>query len=238
MTIDHPLARITPLVTIAHRAGNSIELAQQATGAGVDIVEADLWLHSGRLEVRHSKTIGPLPLRWDRWWIRLYPPTCLDLETLLCELDPETTVMLDLKGRNPDLPGKLLEICRRVRPDQQILVCSQTWPMLEQLRHEPDVAVIYSIGNRRQLARAWTMLEGEGCDAVSIHSDLLNPDSIRKLLARVPAIITWPINDHARLERVRRLGVTGIISDSLELLDEVRTTMKRPGVQPRLVDAT
>jgi glycerophosphoryl diester phosphodiesterase len=238
MTIDHPLVGATPLVTIAHRAGNSIELARKAAYAGVDIVEADLWLYDGRLEVRHSKTIGPLPLRWDRWWIRLFPPQCLDLETLLCELDPGTTVMLDLKGRNPELPGKLLEVCRRIRPGRQILVCSQTWPMLEQLRHEPDVAVIYSIGNRRQLARSWTMLEREGYEAVSIHRDLLTPESTRQLFARVPAIITWPINDHVRLERVRSLGVTGIISDSLELLHEVRTAMKHPVEESRLVDAT
>lgn len=238
MTTDHPLVGATPLVTIAHRAGNSIELARRAAESGVDVVEADLWLHGGRLEVRHSKTIGPLPLRWDRWWIKLFPPPCLDLESLLRDLDPETTIMLDLKGRNSDLPGKLLEVCRRVRPGRQILVCSQTWSMLEQLRHEPDVAAIYSIGNRRQLARSWKILEREGYEAVSIHSDLLTPETTRQLLARVPAIITWPINDHVRLERVRRLGVTGIISDSLELLDEVQTTLKHPAQEPLLREAT
>jgi glycerophosphoryl diester phosphodiesterase len=218
---DHPLVNTPRPITVAHRAGNDIALARHAAEAGVDIVEADLWLYQGRLEVRHSKTIGRLPLRWDRWWIKFWPPPVLELDVLLRSLDPNTTVMLDLKGRHPDLPGRLLETCRRVRSGKRILVCSQTWLLLEQLRHEPDVSVIYSIGNQRQLARAWSMLEREGYDAVSIHNELLDFQTTPRLLERVSAIITWPINDHARLERVRNLGVTGVISDSLDLLREI-----------------
>jgi hypothetical protein len=217
----HPLLVTRPPVLIAHRAGNNLDVARNTAAAGVDIVEADLWLYQGRLEVRHSKTIGPLPLRCDRWWIQFYPPPCLQLEDLLRGVDTNTTIMLDLKGRHPDLPQRLLEVCRRERPGQQILVCSRTWTYLEVLRHEPDVDVVYSIGNRRQLTQAWKMLEQEGYDAVSIHNELLTPETTRKLLERVPAIITWPINDRVKLELVNNLGVTGVISDSLELLSEI-----------------
>jgi hypothetical protein len=219
--VDHPLVNVPKPVTIAHRAGNDIPLARHAAALNVDIVEADVWLYEGRLEVRHSKTIGKLPLRWDRWWIKFWPPPPLLLDELLRTLDPSTTVMLDLKGRDPELPEKLLEVCRRERPGRQILACSQTWSFLEELRNEPDVAVIYSIGSSRQLRRAWLMLEREGYDAVSIHNELLTPESTRRLLDRVSAIITWPINDHTTLERVARLGVTGVISDSFDLLREI-----------------
>jgi glycerophosphoryl diester phosphodiesterase len=217
----HPLSELPRPVTISHRAGNDIRTARRAAESGVDIVEADIWRYQGRLEVRHSKTVGRLPLRWDRWWIRFYPPPALELADLLRELETETTVMLDLKGNDPSLPRELLEICRRERPGMPILACSQTWSYLEQLRHEPDVSVIYSIGNRRQLARAWKMLEQEGYDAVSIHNEILTPETTSQLLDRVQAIITWPINDHYRLDRVSRLGVTGVISDSLDLLREI-----------------
>jgi hypothetical protein len=48
------------------------------------------------------------------------------VKKMRCEtLKPETAVMLDLKGRNPDLPRRLVEEMRRVRPGTQILVCSQ-----------------------------------------------------------------------------------------------------------------
>jgi glycerophosphoryl diester phosphodiesterase len=217
----HSLARLTAPVTIAHRAGNAIEDVRKATAAGVDVVEADLWLHRGRLEVRHSKTLGPFPVRWDRWWIDFAPGPCLDLHMLLETLGPGTTVMLDLKGRNRDLPRRLLQTYRAARPGQGILVCSQTWSFLDALEDEPDVDTVCSIGNRRQLRRAWPMLEQQRYDAVSIHSRLLTRDTVHRLRQHVDSIITWPINDRARFNRVRDLGITGVISDSLPLLHEI-----------------
>ena len=219
----HPLLSMETPVTVAHRAGNDLARARAAADAGVDVIEADLWLHRGRLEVRHSKTLGQLPLRWDRWWIRFRPEPDLDLETLLKSIPDEVVVMLDLKGRDPELPARLLDVSRRVRPGRGVLVCSQTWPLLENLRGEPDVSLVYSIGNGRQLARALPMLEQAGYDAVSIHNELLTPETVRELRARVPAIITWPINDRSAYRRVQELGVTGVISDSLDLLREIES---------------
>lgn len=218
---DHPLRAIDPPITIAHRAGNSVVQAKAAEASGTDVVEADVWLHRGRLEVRHAKTLGGVPVRWDRWWIDLRPSPCLDLAGLLQSISPDTLVMLDLKGRNPGLPARVLEESRRVRPEVGILACSQNWGMLARLRDEPDVALVYSIGNRRQLARSWRMLEQEGVDAVSIHTRLLNPKTVRQLRERVPVIITWPINTRPAYDRVRQLGVDGLISDSPAMLEEI-----------------
>ena len=52
---------------IAHRAGNDPAHARSAWEAGADLIEADVWLYRGRLEVRHTKTMRGLPLLWDRW---------------------------------------------------------------------------------------------------------------------------------------------------------------------------
>ena len=61
-----PVSATEPL-TVAHRAGNDLAALREACSAGVDLVEADLRYHRGRLEVRHLKTMGPVPLLWDRW---------------------------------------------------------------------------------------------------------------------------------------------------------------------------
>jgi hypothetical protein len=63
-----PLTRVPFLV--AHRAGNQLDLlrAAEADHCGA-IVEADVHLFRGRLEIRHLKTLGPLPVFWDRWQI-------------------------------------------------------------------------------------------------------------------------------------------------------------------------
>ena len=57
---------------IAHRAGNDPAHLRAAEDAGADVIEADLHLWRGRLELRHLKTAGPLPVYWDRW--ALAPP--------------------------------------------------------------------------------------------------------------------------------------------------------------------
>ena len=54
---DRPDERL-PLA-IAHRSGNHLERLQPAVAAGADLIEADVWLHRGKLEVRHLKTLGP-----------------------------------------------------------------------------------------------------------------------------------------------------------------------------------
>ena len=49
----------TPLL-IAHRAGNDPAHLRAAEAASADVIEADLHLWRGRLELRHLKTAGPL----------------------------------------------------------------------------------------------------------------------------------------------------------------------------------
>jgi glycerophosphoryl diester phosphodiesterase len=217
----HGLLDLPKPITIAHRAANDLAYARKAELARVNVIEADIWLYQNRLEVRHSKTIGPLPLRWDRWWIRFWPEPDLTLDQLLGAVSQDTVIMFDLKGSHPDLPRRLMDTIRTARPGTQIVVCSQTWPYLERLKHEPDVSVVYSIGSTRQLGRAWEMLEREGYDAVSIDCRLLTEETTRQLLERVPVVVTWPINDQDTLNRVLGFGVTGVISDSLELLEEI-----------------
>ena len=107
---------------IAHRAGNEPERLRAAERGGADVIEADLHLRRGRLELRHLKTVGSLPVYWDRW--ALAPPWRRfdDLGDLLAAAQPETALLLDLKGRDPAVarmtsdgawPGR--PRCRRLR---------------------------------------------------------------------------------------------------------------------------
>ena len=53
------------MLTVAHRAGNSVRSLREALAAGVDLVEADVHRYRRRLEIRHRKWLGPRHL-WDR----------------------------------------------------------------------------------------------------------------------------------------------------------------------------
>ena len=44
---------------VAHRAGNDLDRLRRAQELGLGVVEADLHLYAGRIEVRHLKTLGP-----------------------------------------------------------------------------------------------------------------------------------------------------------------------------------
>src|ERR1043165_2169704 len=88
---------------VAHRAGNDLELLRRAEAVRPGLIEADVHLFRGRLEVRHLKTLGPLPILWDRWYLASPRTPRLQLGELLAGAGPETALMLDLKGRDARL---------------------------------------------------------------------------------------------------------------------------------------
>ncbi|HUG14795.1 MAG TPA: glycerophosphodiester phosphodiesterase [Thermomicrobiales bacterium] len=217
-------------VIIAHRYGNSPDLVEPARRAGADILEADVWLHRGRLEVRHSKTLGPLPIIWDRWWIARRPGRPWQADQLLRATPRSLPIMFDLKGRNLALPGALIHAVRRDGGARPIIVCSPNWSLLEPFRAHPDISIVHSIGSEQALAAAWGALEDDWRDAVSIHNELLNDAIVARLKSLVDAVVTWPINTDEQLDRVLGFGVDGLTSDNLDLMERAATQRRDPSV--------
>jgi len=203
---------------IAHRAGNDLERLREAEGLGVNFVEADLTLWRGRVEVRHLRTIGPIPIFWDRW--RLANPFAprLRLEALLEAISPRTELMLDLKGRNARLAQLVL---KQLTGGHAITVCSRSWRLLEPFRGRPDIRVVYSIGSFRELNRLIAQFEGRELDGVSVHERLLDARTVAELSRRAAVIMTWPINSLNRAHELTALGVNGLISDDLALASTI-----------------
>src|SRR5215207_8958012 len=123
-----PLRRVPFLV--AHRAGNQLDLlrAAEAEHCGA-IVEADVNLFRGRLEIRHLKTLGRLPVFWDRW--QLAPPwrAHLLLSDLLATASPETELMLDLKGKDLRLAERVIEELEPYLGQRRLTICTRAWPV-------------------------------------------------------------------------------------------------------------
>ena len=124
---------VGPPLLIAHRAGNDPAQLLAAEHAGADVVEADLHLRRGRLELRHLKTVGPLPLYWDRW--ALAPPwrRFESLEDLLVGADPDTVLMLDLKGSDRASRGSSRSALDRHRRRARVLVSAREWALLDEI---------------------------------------------------------------------------------------------------------
>jgi hypothetical protein len=213
-------AAAAPLL-IAHRAGNEPAHLRAAEQAGADVIEADLQLRRGRLELRHLKTAGPLPLYWDRW--ALAPPWRRfgELGELLAAARPETLLMLDLKGSDPAAARQLSSALSRSARAAQVYVSARIWPLLEEI--DPALALrIGSAARPQQLERLTRFTAARPLDGASLHLRLLGREALRPLREGAPLLMSWPVNHVHEAEHAARLGVRGLISDSLALLTALR----------------
>jgi hypothetical protein len=206
---------------IAHRAGNEPGRLRAAECGGADVIEADLHLRRGRLELRHLKTVGSLPVYWDRW--ALAPPWRHfdDLGDLLAAAQPQTVLMLDIKGRDPAVARMTSDALGRAGRDADVYVSAREWPLLDEI--DPGLASrIGSAASPPQLDRLIRHAEARPLDGASLHLRLLETERLRALRPYAPLLMSWPVNHRHEAERARALGVTGLISDSLPLLAELR----------------
>lgn len=195
---------------VAHRAGNHVARLQEAEELGVALVEADVRLWRGRLEVRHLKTIGPLPILWDRW--RLGNPFAprLALRDLFSYAGRDTELLLDLKGRRLRLADLVLEA---LPGERRVTVCARRRAMLEPFAGREHVRLFQSVGSRRQLRALLRKVDGLTLDGVSIHERLLDERVVTELRRLASTVISWPVNSLQRANELARLGVDGLISD-------------------------
>jgi glycerophosphoryl diester phosphodiesterase len=207
------------VLAVAHRGGNDLDRLREAARLGADIIEADVHLHRGDLDVRHQKSLGPLPWFWDKW--QLYPADFPRprLRELMDTLPPGATVMLDLKGVGRVGP----ETLRHLQvPSHPLIVCARWWPSVQPFREVPWAKVALSARGRGELLRLRRLLRtGHAPDGVSIHLSLLTPDVVAEIHEKVPLVMSWPVDDPASLERAYAVGVDGVITKDLDILRQV-----------------
>jgi glycerophosphoryl diester phosphodiesterase len=206
------------LLVIAHRAGNSLDTLQAAEAAGAGWVEADVWAHRGRLEVRHTKTMGPIPLLWDRWRLEPANRPRLTLDALVRAAKPETMLLLDLKGSATALVPLASSTLDQLAPERPYTVCSRNWDLLDAYPRGPHVRVLYSAGNVRELRAALQHLTRPRTDGISIHARLLSAEVVGRLRERAGLVVSWPVNTLALANRLRSWGVDGVSTDRLEIV--------------------
>ena len=203
---------------IAHRGGNALKRLVAAERASVDVVELDLWLHHGRLDIRHAKSTGALPLLRDGWSLRPGRAGRLQLANVLDSAQPGTRLMLDLKGSNANLPRAAMNLMAERRPGEPYLVSSKVWDLLAPFRSLPYVLAVYSCGSTGSLTQALHIARREGLPAVGAHRRRLSPESVAELREHVPECFAWGVDDRRRARELIEWGVTGVISDNYEML--------------------
>jgi glycerophosphoryl diester phosphodiesterase len=212
------------VLAVAHRAGNDLADLRAALDAGVDLVEADIRLFRGALEVRHFRSLGP-HLLWDTWQLArrrdILPP---ELTEVLTALAGDPRVMLDLKGRAVALGSQVAAALRELAPGQPITVCTKAWRMLAAFDGDPHVRQVYSASNRTQLDQLRARLRRHRAYGVSIRQRLLTPPIVAELRDSTEHVLAWSVESERALDHARWLGVTGVISRDLGLLRHILAT--------------
>jgi glycerophosphoryl diester phosphodiesterase len=226
---DTPARGPGPLV-IAHGAAN-IPAGLSGLGGVADVVEADVRRFWGRLEVRHAKSVGPLPLFWDEG--RLLAPTLerTGLEQVLAAVGPELELMLDLKGPDPRMARDVLRATADWRARRPLLVCARAWRTADRLRGAPGLSVLHSVGDARGLRRLLRRYPAGSLEGVSIHVRLLSRVVVETLRERTTTHLwTWPVDDEDRAPRLVEWGVTGLISNTPARLAGIRRAREPSGL--------
>lgn len=208
-------------LTSAHRAGNDLALARKVIAMGVDLIETDVWLHEGRLELRHRNTMGPIPLLWDRWSLRPGWGPRLLLRDLLEATPQDAMLFLDLKGEELGLAPKIVQEVRSVQPGRQVVVCGRNWPQLDPVVDEPDVTVVYSVGDEKERAAVLSRLRQLAAPAISVHRELITPDFMTAIKEMDTTVISWDVNTPEQARVLHEMGVDGFTSDNLDMLARI-----------------
>jgi glycerophosphoryl diester phosphodiesterase len=202
----------------AHRHGNDLELLSAAEKSGVDFVEVDIHLFRNELDARHEKTVGPLPIVWDRRRWPSWNPPRQRFGEVLASAHPETTFYVDLKGWHRRLSRRVIAALD-ARPGY--VVSARAWWLLHPFRALDHVRVLHSIGAAWQLR--WFRLRRRGAvlDGVSIRSDLLTAEIVAELKSRAEVVFAWRVASFAHACQLEQWGVDGVIVDSLDLAREL-----------------
>lgn len=208
------------LLRVAHRAANDPALLRAAALAGADLAEGDVHLRRGRLELRHAKSLGPLPVHWEPWY--LVRPTGVVLADLAPHLPAGPPVMLDLKGWQPWLGARVRDAMAELAPGVGYVVCSRHWSVLDAFDEVDTARVVHSVRSRRELRRLHARLREHATWGVGLHRDLLTADVVARLRAHAEVVLTWPVDGPADWDRAVASGVGAAIADDLAVLPAVR----------------
>jgi glycerophosphoryl diester phosphodiesterase len=224
-----PAMNHAPRFLVAHRAGNHLCRLDDAARHGARLIECDLRLYRGRIEVRHLHSVGPLPIFWDTWQVASPFARRLQLHELLAAADPlGLELMLDLKGRDPRLSRMVVEQLA-CRPQQlPVTVCARHWGLLGPFHDLPHVRTVCSVGTRRGLRRLLSQRRERRLGGVSIHAGLLDPEVVLRLGEAAELVMTWPVNCTERARTLLDWGVHGLITDHAHMI--------APLVAPRTAD--
>lgn len=206
----------------AHRAGNNRAHALRAIEAGADLLETDIWLHKGRLELRHKQTLGPIPILWEKWSIAPGWTPRYTLRELLHDAPEDILLFLDFKGEEMELGPEVLKELQRSAPGRVVAICGRNYPQLQTIADEPNILCFYSVGDDEEWPTAQELIAASDYPALSIHASLATPDRMTWINELGGVVVCWDVQSEEHMRELRELGVDGFTTDNPKLLTRIR----------------
>lgn len=209
-----------PMTLVAHRTPASADHCARLAAAGAAVFEVDVQLRAGQVAVSHYVPLGPVgALQRDNWRLRWHTRSRLD--PVLAEVDhvvpPGCRVLLDVKETGAARRRELVTALSGALPERsRYIVCSPFPDDLDGAR-AAGFATWRTVRTAAELAalRSGPPLADE---AVTVRHSLLDAPVLGALADRVAGVVAWTVNDQRRARELRRLGVTGVTTDRIEVL--------------------
>ncbi|MEP6872397.1 MAG: glycerophosphodiester phosphodiesterase [Anaerolineaceae bacterium] len=212
---------------IAHGAGNSPVRVASATEEGADFLEVDLWLHHGRFEARHERAVYPIPLLFEKWYLRWAPKRPFGLAELLGAAAGRARVFLDMKSGGEEAARLLCRSIEAAGAVPRIAASAQQWRFLRAIHAiVPEVETFYSIDVQAKLDLFLSVHERDRQPkGVSCRHFLLSAEVVQRLHERDLWVNAWTVDD---VERAQLLAAWGVDAITTNHVGDLRKALVRP----------
>jgi glycerophosphoryl diester phosphodiesterase len=217
-----PLESYADVLAIGHNSGESAYTIKRALSYGADVIEIDVALQEGRLVSAHDSPQG--------WRSRIFRG--LSLEEAWNLSTNASIIQLDLKEHSPAYQRKVFEFIESHQDGPPILVSTRDPVTLWNLQERyPDVLRFLSVADRVSLELLLQSPDlADMLNGVTVRHTLLDEDTVERLDEFGLTIIAWTVNDLERVNALVKLGVNGITTDNLAILELIRDQRKAADV--------
>jgi len=201
----------TPVLGVAHNAGNNPSTTAAALAHGAAVIEIDVVSAGGRLVAGRDQ---PLPRVAGRMF-RGY-----SLEEMWTRAEPARVIKLDLKATDRTSLDSLVLFLRPRLAHHEVMVSSGDAASIAYLHPRlPSAVLLFSAGWPDELAavRANPELVAD-IGGVSVFHGLVDPALVDWMHQRRLLVLVWTVNDGQRLNEVVRDGVDGVTTANLAIL--------------------
>jgi hypothetical protein len=204
-----------PVLAVAHNAGDNADTTHRALRHGADVIEIDVLVYEGKLLAAHN-----LPdSHTSRLGWRVAPPPRLEESWRAARTS--AAIQLDVKVSDPALTPLLLAFLDKHHTDANWIVSSSDVVLLNKVAADfPDVELLLSIRTQCTLASfAAHPNASQSLTGVSVRASLLDDEAVTSFHTVGLVVLAWTVDDTSGLERALRMGVDGVATNNLAIID-------------------